>query len=559
MKIKDYFRLSKISLKSRKKNTSNTVRGISFGLIMLMPLLFIIIAFHVDLNKEVNKDSSIRVFDVDYVNNLYNDEYCRASLTQYKSEIDNIDGVEKYITYNQYYFDNIISYMNNDEFERTNMLSIILDNKEIELDYYIKNPTISEYNDSYNQNYIGFNVINQEESNSLFLTSDYDALGGKSPLIYGNEFSKNSKSEIMVSTNFLLHHNLNETDVLNKKISIQSLFNFSGNASSSKTEVSSESLMYYRGLPLTIVKDFTIVGVFDSNIYKTEPRINSENRKTFSNLDYETYFWITTDSMTKSSLPEVVSIEEGNDEYKYNMLLFYYAINPIDINKECINSNSAYFPLGMGAQTTYYDTHIEYNTLLEFESYKAANSAIPIINSFLVKSSTNQEAEASLEYLNYTFENYRMFYNIFTYISIGLAIFGGIVFLATLLNLYNTIHYSVQSRKNFLGMMRAIGMKTKEIKSLFFVEVLQVFLKSYIVSIIFGGLICGGICILFDYAMQSEYTKILAIKISLDPIYILVSFSILILVNLIISITFSMVACSSICKKPILETLQDNK
>ena len=68
MKRKDYKRLAKISLKARKKTTRSTVRGISFGLILLMPLLFIVIAFHLDLNKEVNKDPSIRVFNIDYSN-----------------------------------------------------------------------------------------------------------------------------------------------------------------------------------------------------------------------------------------------------------------------------------------------------------------------------------------------------------------------------------------------------------------------------------------------------------------------------------------------------------
>ena len=71
MKYKDYVRLSKISLKARKKTTRSTVRGISFGLILLMPLLFIVIAFHIDLNKEVNKDASIRVFNIDFSNAIF--------------------------------------------------------------------------------------------------------------------------------------------------------------------------------------------------------------------------------------------------------------------------------------------------------------------------------------------------------------------------------------------------------------------------------------------------------------------------------------------------------
>ena len=80
MKRKDYIRLSKISLKARKKTTRSTVRGISFGLILLLPLLFIVIAFHLDLNKEVNKDASLRIFNISYTEEATSESYARAML-----------------------------------------------------------------------------------------------------------------------------------------------------------------------------------------------------------------------------------------------------------------------------------------------------------------------------------------------------------------------------------------------------------------------------------------------------------------------------------------------
>ena len=131
-----------------------------------------------------------------------------------------------------------------------------------------------------------------------------------------------------------------------------------------------------------------------------------------------------------------------------------------------------------------------------------------------------------------------MFYTIFTYISIILAIFGGIIFFATLLNLYNTIHYSVQSRKNYLGLSRAIGMKNNEVTRLYFIEIFQIFKRSYIWTAIFGGGICGGICYLFKMIMSSEAAAIITIDLSLNPIFILIAFGVLVVVNTIISIIF---------------------
>ena len=87
MKRKDYVRLSKISLKARKKTTRSTVRGISFGMILLMPLLFIVIAFHIDLNKEVNKDASIRVFNITFTSQTTDDNYVTSVLDTEKDKV----------------------------------------------------------------------------------------------------------------------------------------------------------------------------------------------------------------------------------------------------------------------------------------------------------------------------------------------------------------------------------------------------------------------------------------------------------------------------------------
>ena len=201
-----------------------------------------------------------------------------------------------------------------------------------------------------------------------------------------------------------------------------------------------------------------------------------------------------------------------------------------------------------------------YNALIEFESYKDANNAVSIINSLYEQGAVGvEDPSITTSYMNDTFNNYRMFYNVFTYVCIVLAIFGGVVFFATLLNLYNTIHYSVQSRRNYLGMIRAIGMKSKEVTKMYFVEIFQIFKRSYIWSAIFGGGICIGLSFAFDAIMNSSVGDIITINLSLNPIFILVAFAILIAVNTIISIVFSLVACHNVSNKPILEVLVENR
>ena len=566
MKRKDYIRLSKISLKARKKTTRSTVRGISFGLILLLPLLFIVIAFHLDLNKEVNKDASLRIFNISYTETATSESYVRSMLQEYSDDVFEIKGVENIIKYNQYSFKlhkNTYDY-ENDESIYSSRFSITLDGENFSLDKGLDSIDMKTSSD----NYVGLQVIDTSVGNSIFTKSDSEVIGNKSPLIGGSVFSSESKEEIMVSSNFLIDNNLSMEDVLNKKITINYITEEGYDITDNKNSMNSEAYRPYANLPITILKDYKIVGIFDSNIYKSGPRLDSTGKESYffeENRIYETYFWLTTDSiydaMGKTYLPEYVKIEEDMDGYTNYRRGYYYSDTPVNMAKSARTTNSVFIPLGMGvSEGNDYEDRSVFNTLVEFESYSDANNAVGIVDSYYKKSSTSTEdISSSTEYMQNAFVNYRMFYNIFTYLCIVLAIFGGIVFFATLLNLYNTIHYSVQSRRNYLGMIRAIGMKGKEVTKLYFTEVFQIFKRSYIWTAIFGGGICIGISYLFKMIMSSEVAKVITIDLSLNPIYILVAFAGLLIVNTIIAISFSLIACNSVSKKPILEVLVENR
>ena len=59
--------------------------------------------------------------------------------------------------------------------------------------------------------------------------------------------------------------------------------------------------------------------------------------------------------------------------------------------------------------------------------------------------------------------------------------------------------------------------------------------------------------------MVSDAAAILTINLSLNPIYILVAFGALIIVNTLISLMFALIACHNVSKKPILEVLVENR
>lgn len=564
MKYKDYKRLAKVSLKARKKTTRSTVRGISFGLILLMPLIFIVIAFHLDLNKEVNKDASIRVFNLGYVKELSKeDSYIAFIKDEYSENVYDIKGIENIIKYNQYTFSNKVNLWNEQlqTYTDKSPFSITIGDKTFSLDYYTNsNPNNS--NEHY-ENEVGMQIIDTDVGESIFIKADSQMAQGN-PLMAGKELSSSSKQEIMISSNLLQHYNLAIEDVLNKNITITYELAYPSNATTSKNTTTHTSLVPYSGIPLTILKDYKIVGIYDSRLYKSGVRLDSQKEYFSENLKYETYFWLTRDALynatDKSYLPELISIEKDEGEYAYTERVYYYSDSPINLSREARNIDKAFIPLGMGASENNSNNIALYNTLVEFESYGAANNAVSAINSILELGAVGiDDPSINDGYAQDTFNNYRMFYNAFTYVCIVLAVFGGVIFFATLLNLYNTIHYSVQSRRNYLGMIRAIGMRGIDVIKMYFVEVFQIFKRSYIWSAIFGGGICFGISFLFDMIMKSDAAAMITIDLSLNPIYILVAFFALIIVNTIISIVFSLVACYNVSHKPVLEVLVENR
>ena len=266
MKFRDYVRISRISLNSKKKTTRATVRGISFGLILLLPLLFLVMAFYIDLNEEINKESGIRIFDVPDIENKYANNYPDSILESDKEKILSLEGVINTIEYNHYY----LFAFSNENFEDINPnLSITIDGYTIPLEKKIE-AKISEYIP-----YFGLTVINQDESNDIFLKSDYDILNGKSPLVSGSTFSENSKEEIMLSSDFINLYNLGN-DIVGKTITLSQVLAFTDSVTNNKSESHSDIFDSYTGLEINILKNFKVVGIFDSAIYNTSIRYKTE-------------------------------------------------------------------------------------------------------------------------------------------------------------------------------------------------------------------------------------------------------------------------------------------
>lgn len=543
MKFSDYKRLAKISLKSRKKTTRTTVRGISFGLILIMPVLFIFMAFYIGLNTEVNKEKDIRTFNLGFSSTVTTNSSCSYVPTSKFNDVLELQGVDEYVKYQKYTFtasklggkDNSLGFTvlyngtNYTDFDKK-----LVENRDF-------SPTLTVYD------------LSNSKDNNVFLSNDGN------PLLAGNSFSENSKNEIMISNRIASKLSNDINDLIGKKISLKTKLADVGNLTTSKTAASSNEFETLRGLDVNILTDFKIVGIFNSEICEKTYRSRGYN-------GYDELFWITNDSVydTKGEayIGTPVSIEDNNG---YSRTLYYYpTASLIEYSETANEAGYVFIPLGASFENEGYIYnglyYKEYGLYLSFDSYKNADRATSSIDSYIESTSSNTEKYIdNNSYKNNIFATYQIFYQIFLYLSLALAIFGGVIFFATLLNLYNTIEFSVQTRKNYLGLLRAIGMKNNSITKLYFVEVLKIFTRSYIWTIIFGGGICVGIYFAFEAAMKTDAAKIISMNLTLNPVFIPIAFIILVVFDTLIALIFALISCHKVSHKPLLEVLVDDK
>ena len=530
MKFNDYRRLAGISLKSRKKTTKTTVRGISFGLILIMPVLFIFMAFYIGLNQEVDKDKNLRTFNIGFSSNVTDQSNASFVSTKEFDNVLSINGVDEYVKYQKY----IITSKNSSGEKKLN-INVKYDGKEYN-DIFMAENKINSYSDV-SSSFVFYDVENSKNKNIL-LSNDNNAI------LAGKAFNENTKGEIMISSRLAEILNKNYDELIGKNISLDIGLMNGYSLTTSKTQRTEENeFNLYNGVYLPMFSNYKIIGVFNSEINNQTYRMNRSNPQ-------DELIWFTYDSLyndkDEANMGMPVSIEDDNGYYQ--TCYYYPSTNLASYSETATENGYVFLPVGAGIDmesmsygNLYYK---EYGLYLSFDSFSSANNATSIIDNYIKNTSTNEEKYLNTSYQSEMFYMYQIFYKVFMYLCIALAIFGGVIFFATLLNLYNTIEYSVQTRKNYLGLLRAIGMKNNSITKLYFVE-----------------LICFGIYFGFNMAMKTDAAKIITniIKLELNPVYIPISFIILVVFDTIIALTFSLIACYKVSHKPLLEVLIDDK
>ena len=556
MRILDKIRLSFLSLKARRKTTLQGIFGLSFGLILLFPLLFLVIGFYGAFDAELNAQPLYRTQCVDYspVKTISGKVLCDE---EFEKDVNKIYGIKNTIKFNYCYLLN----------ERNDQVMFSINGGE-------KFEAIKPSSSSSPYCYIGLEILDKEYAHKPFLEFDNYFFG--KPLVAGKTFTKsNSKGEVMVSTTFLRDYGLDSKTIVGSTLSVYSHLRQTGHQYSSSEDEVIKPAEYKNSDVIANFVNFKIIGVYNSGIYyrrspRTEQATFDLNKNQYlKRKPPKDYFWITNASLgedgeaiaPKRVFKTVETIKDEVKEISYNTW-YYYEDTPINLSEKITNLGYAFIPFGLGAFSRgIFNPLYSSSQLVEFYNFQTARRGFDKISEFYHKSITG---DYSSHYYSYPedsvpnrFEKYQEFYDRFIYVCIGLASFGGIMFIATLLNITNTMHFAVDSSKGFIGICRAQGMKKKSIRKLFLSQINLIFASAYVAAIIFGGAICIAIKILFDKEVQGIILDETKVEITLQWFYIPISLAVLVVLTTIISFTISQILVRKINKKSIIEVLTE--
>lgn len=539
MKLSDYKRLGTISIKARKKSTHNTVRGIAFGLIIIVPIIFFALAFYLDLTKKINNlttVSSFKVTTAHYDLSLDNNPE-KEPILPYESISDMIsfEGVNEYyvdqyfdISYSQGGINNILKYpyitIGGSSYSTSNL--------------YQANNLTSTFKICYAN--LSSNYITEAEIQDLKKLT-----GNGSPFLYGNGFYGNGRNQIIVSETFLSNLFSFNQMIIGQKMSLNYVARFMNpfyiDDDSDPNNFFEGHFTYNLSDYVPMFDQYEIVGVLRKEFFDLPSRAN------------EAHMWFNYTSLYNdnnvSALPTYTRYETDNGSIN----VYTYSDDVLSLARETTQRGLLFIPLGFGAK--YLNSYTPNLKLtLQCKNYQSATN----VESEFKHTYYEYLADEEILVTNAVFRHLRTINVIGGYIVLCLFAFASIILFATLLNLYNSLNYSVQIRQNYIGVMRAIGAKERSIPQLYFVEIMIIFMRTFIWVVVFGGVISIGIKLAID-ASFSDFDDVLPFLIRLNYNYFFLSLLIVITFEFLIAVLYSQIACRHVAHKPILEILKDEK
>ena len=571
MKVKEYIRLGKISIKSRKKSTRNTVSGIAFGLILLIPIIFFTFAFYIDLLSTVNETHSVSSYVIPFSANeetkseryefLFGQADARALASRTDEEVEQIIRADYYSMGSMYSSVNLTLELGNQKLTSQDMQQGYNyyggPSDEVHLNTLLKVVKDKSVTDGV--------ISDLQKSGTKLYVAGGDFTGAKGEVIISETLAKKMNYYPAEAVGKQLSANvsgmINSGEIYNPEFYLDNDTNpnnrYTGSANGSEVQGA------------CVLDKFTIVGVVSENYY----RINNLTRN-------DAHIWIDSvsvyDETGVSPYAPILRTTEfeqemnGETETK-NAIVVTYTKSMGELQAAAEEANMFFPALPLLTYATAADVYVSQEILMyqelpletmtfQCKSYNSATKFGSFINArYGISAGDDSDTDYADRCATDTFSNLTMLNTIGGYLMIVMYTFGGIIFFATLLNLYNSVNYSVQVRKNYMGMMQAIGARKSVIPKLYFVEILLIFARALPWVLVFGGGISFGIKMLIDLIFGGETAAMLGGGISLNFGYFFLALGIVFALVLIIAVLFSLVSCRTITRKGIVEVLSDDK
>lgn len=573
MKINDCWRLAKISLQARKKATRNTICGMVVSLVIIIPLIFATIGLNLSVKSELNSHPEL----------LYASFHSEQSGFKLDKSIDeyNLDrrGNNYDPPHRSRWKDRSADFKQLEN-ETFNYVSVVAD-----IDNWYSNYNESIHVNGGRRGLKKFeNIVNKEYSAlaiaaescvSKFSSSKYNFL--KAP--YNKGFTGNGARQVILSERYLAMAGLQPQDVYGKKVTIkikEHHYISSTNNFYFKTD-GNENLV--DSVEYNLFEEFEVVGITTNKLWynsSTESGFDEIDDDHWRNyytglenaniivsgasyygndgkpaIDHEFY----VDENGEKLICDFGNLQEKNAMTKDFVFCGANGYNPYYIEAE--RENWKYTGKMNCVQVNYYKYYPENDSTDSYDQITAIlEKAYPFY-------SDEYKSFDQFRLGGYTARMYSEFAVIDFFISsilMILSIFSIIILLTALINLFNTIMHSVQSRKNYLGVMRAVGAKSKDIPKLYFFEVIRMICIAFAWIACIGIALCIVVKIVIDKIFTSAiggYAKIITISLPwyLIPIVILAIMAILFVVGLIFALGCSV----KIAYKPIVESLEEGQ
>lgn len=534
MKSKDIARIAFLRL--HNKNSKRTIIALAFGIIMIVPVVWLLFSFYYDFQSKIGGQQINNIIMVE--SNVTDTFDMRSS-----SALDFFASGGYQLTtsqFNEIKNDTAISWQKI-LFNRINATSVSHD--DMKCDFRLGERVLRSRDDTNTS----FEIKFYEGDKSKTHPSEFDDYLLKNngyKVIYGDSFS--GEREIIVSEIFLENVGLTKEEALNQNLSLTIQYNNVGyndygfvldddtvfDNNHVYNDASKKNIIRNVNGEISIFSEYKIVGVISREYYE----INNLTIK-------DSHFWAQESSLYtpdgKSTLPKV-SVQNIHNGYGHSFqdcpILTYDDTDYVSASRR-ITDSGAFYPFLIGNTWSNLDNNNQYlpvrSSWISYHSYKDTLAASKIINNL---TKINSNGFKNKNFLAYSSE-FVSLSNMNESINIAmviLSIIGGITLFVVVVNYANIMSFNARKRANYMNMMHCMGISNADKKRILWYEILLLLFISAVIALIVSCIIVLTVSEIVKSLLVSTVLNNIALSFAFFPLaYFVVIFAITIIYTLI--------------------------